>query len=284
MALALRTLPAANAEKTVIEPLQGWGRLDLRGVWRCRELLLFLLWRDIKGTYRQMALGGLWIILRPLLSMVVFNVIFGGVMKTPTGNLPGPLFFYSALVPWTFFSGAVYQSATSLTANMNLISKVYFPRLVVPLAGALAGLVDLVLSFIILLLMSLAWGFRPGPGALLLPLFVLLAAATALGVGLWIGALSVKYRDVAFVLNYLLQAWMYASPVVYASRLVPQKWQLLYRMNPMTQVIDAFRWGLYGEAPPPDWPLAVSAAVSILILVTGAWYFQKAERTVVDLL
>ena len=284
MALAVKPASAPARPTSVVEPLRGLGGLDLSGVWRYRELLYFLLWRDIKGQYRQMALGALWIVLRPIMSMIVFTAIFGGIMKTPTNNLPYPLFFYSALVPWAYFSGSVYQTATSLNLNMHLISKVYFPRLIVPIAASLSGLVDFVLSLVILLGMSLAYGYVPGPAALLLPLFLLLAVATALGVGLWIAALSVKYRDVAFVLNYLLQAWMYASPVVYASQMVPEKWLTLYRLNPMTQVIDAFRWALYGHGRVPDWTLAVAATLSLVLLVSGAWYFQRCERTVVDLL
>lgn len=283
MDLGLHRAGAHAKPVTIIEPLNGMRWLDLTGLWMHRELLYFLLWRDIKGQYRQMALGVLWIILRPLFSMVVFTAIFGGIMRTPTNGIPYPLFFYSALVPWALFSGALYQSATSLTANLSLISKVYFPRIVVPVAASLAGVLDFALSFLILLGLCVAYGHLPSPATLLLPLFVLMGLATALGVGLWTAALSVKYRDVAFVLNYALQAWMYASPVVYTTQIVPEEWRLLYRLNPMTQVIDAFRWALYGGAQAPDWTLSVSAGLAGVLLFTGAWIFQRCERTVVDL-
>ncbi|HEU4752870.1 MAG TPA: ABC transporter permease [Armatimonadota bacterium] len=268
----------------VIEPQKGWLRLDLKSVWEYRELLVFLLWRDVKGNYRQMALGPLWIVLRPLLSVLIFTVIFGGVVRTPTDGLPYPVFFYSALLPWTFFAGALQQSASSLTNNMHLISKVYFPRLVVPIAGTLGGILDAAVSFLVLLGMCLLYGFRPGPGILLLPVYMLLAMGTALAVGLWIASLSVRFRDVTFVLGYVTQAWMYASPVIYSTHIVPARWKLLFMLNPMTQVIDGFRWALLGRGEAPGPLLLLSGALVAVALFTGACHFQRTERLVVDLL
>lgn len=269
---------------TVIRPQRRWLWNNLRDVWEYRELLVFLLWRDVRGNYRQMALGPLWMVIRPIMSMLVFTVVFGGLMKTPNDGVPYPLFFYSGLLPWSFFNTALHSVAASLTANMHLISKVYFPRLVIPLAAALAALVDFVISFVVLAALMVWYRYPPTPAVLLLPLYVLLATVTALGAGLWVAALSVKYRDVAFGMNYATQALMYLSPVVYASSAVPERFRTLYQTNPMAQVIDGFRWSLMGAGQPHFETLAVSAGLAVVLLVGGIAHFQRAERTVVDLL
>jgi homopolymeric O-antigen transport system permease protein len=282
--LTLWSRRPAQQPVTIIEARRGWFHLDLKSLWEYRELLYFILWRDIKGNYRQMALGPLWIVLKPVLSMLIFSAVFGGLVKTPADGLPYPIFFYSALLPWTLFSGALQTAAGSLTSNMKLISKVYFPRLIVPIAGALAGLVDFAVSFVLLVALTLYYGFRPGPAVLTLPFFLALTLLTALAMGLWVASLSVRFRDVGIVLGYFTQAWMYASPVVYASSAVPERWRALYDLNPMTQVIDGFRWALLGKGPGPGLALALSTTLVLFLLLTGVWHFQRTERTVVDIL
>lgn len=276
--------PAENV--TVIEPSRGWSALGLRDVWGYRELLYFFFWRELKSNYRQMAFGPLWIIVKPIVAMIIFTVIFGTLAKLNPSGLPGPLFFYAGILPWYLFSGAASATAGSLKVNMNLISKVYFPRLIVPVYNALAGLVDFAISFAILLILMIAYGRAPHLTTLLLPLYMLLALGAALAVGLWLSALSVQFRDVGFALGYLLQAWMYGSPVIYPLSRVPERWQTLYRLNPMANVVEGFRWGLFGSeyGQGPDALLAVSFLLVGAALVAGAYYFRHTERTIVDLM
>lgn len=270
--------------QVVIEPTRGWSSLGLRDVWEYRELLYFMLWRDVKGKYRQMALGPLWIVLKPLFSMFIFSLVFGGLAKLPSDGLPYPIFSYSAVLPWGFFSGAVSMAAGSLVSNMHLISKVYFPRMVVPISGVISGIVDLAVSFVILLFMMLFFGIMPTWAMITVLLFVLLAVATALAIGLWLATLAVKFRDVNFAVGFMLTAWQYLSPVVYPSSMVPERWQFLYHLNPMTNVIDGFRWALLGSAAPPIIPLVISSSLVLVALVTGAFNFRRTERTIVDIL
>ena len=251
-------------------------------MWEYRDLLYFLLWRDVKGRYRQMALGPLWIVIRPLMSMVLYTIIFGAVAKFPSDGLPYPIFAYSALLPWMFFSRGVAQAANSLVSSQSLISKVYFPRLIVPLVGVLSGLIDFIISFVVLLVMMAYYGIWPTWTVLTIPLYLLLAAATALAVGLWFAAWIVHYRDVGDVLGYIIQGWMYATPVVYAMSLIPEQWRLLYRLNPMTVVIEGFRWALLGTGQPPDRTSLASALLVLPVLISGAYYFRRTERTIVD--
>jgi lipopolysaccharide transport system permease protein len=278
------------APHLVIQPSRGWGALGLRELWEYRELIYFMLWRDVKGRYRQMALGGLWIIIQPVMTMLVFSAIFGGLAKIPSDGLPYPLFSFAAVLPWKLFSGAIYQAAASLTNNMHIISKIYFPRLVVPITGAISGLVDFAVSFLVLLGMMFYYGVVPQWAALTLPYFVLLAVATALAGGLWLAALNVRFRDVSFGLSFAVTAWMYASPVVYPTSLVIKRlahkpWLYeLYQLNPMAQVIEGFRWALLGKGQPPGIMLLVSSLIVLIALITGAFYFRRTERTVVDLL
>ena len=268
----------------VIQPTRGWSSLALHELWEYRELLWFLTWRNIKGRYRQMALGPLWIIIKPLVNMVVFSVIFGTLAKLPSEGLPYPIFTYTALLPWTYFSGAAGDSVGSLVSQMGLISKVYFPRLVVPISAVLSGLVDLAISFVILLGMMAYYGFAPSLVMLTLPLYVLLATATALGVGLWSATLSVRFRDLQFAITYGLQIWMYATPVAYASSLIPQRWQLLYQLNPMYWVIEGFRWALLGKGQAPQPLMLVPVGFVLFLVISGAFVFRRTERTIVDLL
>lgn len=266
-----------------IQPTKGWGRLGLRDIWEYRDLLYFLLWRDVKGRYKQMALGPLWIVLHPLLNMAIFTVIFGMVAKLPTDGAPYPVFAYTALLPWTFFSSAVMGAANSLLSHRHLITKVYFPRLIVPIVSVFSGLIDFAISFCILLGMMVWFGYMPGWQIITLPLFLLLAAMTALAVGLWSATWIVHYHDVAEVLGYLLRGWMYATPVVYAVSMIPERWRGVYRLNPMTNVIEGFRWALLKTGTPPDGFFWLSVLLVAPLLISGAYYFRRTERTIVDI-
>ena len=277
---ATATVPAAAV--TVIEPVHRWVPLNLHEVWEFRDLLFFLIQREIKSRYRQMALGPLWIVLQPLLNMVIFTILFGKMAQFPSDGIPYPLFSYSALLPWTFFVTATTLSSNSLLNYKNIIAKVYFPRLIVPLAGLVVAFVDLMVSMIVLFGMMLFYGFHPGWEMLTLVLPITVAAAAALAIGLWTACWVVHFRDVATILSFLLRALMYASPVVYALSLVPEKWLTLYRLNPLTNVIEAFRWALLGKGVAPDVLFVISALVIIPFLITGAYYFRRTERNIVD--
>ncbi len=268
----------------VVQRTRGWGRLGLEEVWRYRELLWFWTSREIKGRYRQMALGPLWVVIKPLLDMVVFTLIFGGLAKLDSEGVPYPLFTYTAILPWTYFSAAAAGSASSLVSKMAVISKVYFPRLVVPISAVLSSLVDLAVTFVVLLGMLVAYGVPLSPRMLILPLYVFFAMATALAIGLWSAALAVRFRDLQFVINYGLQLAMYATPVAYSATLVPERWQTLYRLNPMFWVVEGFRWALLGKGTPPEPFLLVPVTGVAVLLVAGAFVFRRLERNVVDLL
>lgn len=268
----------------MIQRTRGWGKLALHDVWEYRELLWFLTSRDIKGRYRQMALGPLWIIIRPLIHMVIFSVIFGALAKLPSDGLPYPVFTYTALLPWTYFAGAASQSVGSLVSQMHVISKVYFPRLVVPLSAVLSGLLDLFVSFIVLFGMMAYYGFVPDLAVLTLPLYILMGTATALGVGLWGATLAVRFRDLQFAITYGIQVWMYATPVAYTAKLIPERWQVLYQLNPMYWVIEGFRWALLGKGHAPDLLMLVPMGFVVLLVISGAFVFRRTERTIVDLL
>ena len=274
---------ATEVPTLIIQPSSGWGSLALHEFWEYRDLLYFLIWRDIKGRYRQMALGPLWIILRPLLNMVVFTVIFGTVAKLPSDEVPFPLFTYSALLPWTFFSTAATGASGSLYTYRNLITKVYFPRLIIPVVSVIAGLVDFMISFIILLGMVAFYGYNLSWTILTVPLYLLLASATALSFGLWSACWIVHYHDVNEIVAYVIRGWLFVTPVVYATSIIPEKWRILYRLNPMTNVVDGFRWALLGVGQPPDLMFLVSTLMVIVLLITGAYYFRRTERTIVDI-
>jgi lipopolysaccharide transport system permease protein len=268
----------------VIQPSRGWGALGLDDVWEYRELLFFLLWREVKGRYRQMAFGPLWIIIAPLIQMVIFSVIFGSFAKLPSEDVPYPIFTYVALLPWQFFANATRNSAQSLVQQKHVIAKVYFPRLVIPISSVLSAGVDFLASFVVLVGMMLFYRVEVSWALLTLPLFVLLTAATSLGIGLWLAGLAVKFHDVAIGLGFAIQVWKYVTPVAYSATLVPPRWQVLYRLNPMTGVVQGFRWALLGAGQAPDWTTAVSAAAVLVVLVTGAFYFRRTERTIVDMI
>ena len=268
----------------LIQPRKRWFDFDLASVYQYRELLYFLTWRDVKVRYKQAAIGVAWVVLQPLLTMIVFTVIFGQFAKMPSDNLPYPIFTFTALLPWTYFSQAISRSGTSLVSNSNLISKVYFPRLIVPISGALGPLVDFAISFLILLVMMAWYGIAPTWGVLALPFFLLLAFVTALATCLYLSALNVKYRDVGHAIPFLVQFWMYASPVVYSLHLIPERWRLLYSLNPMAGVIEGFRWALLGKDMPDFSAIAVSTFMMIVLFIGGLVYFRRTERTFADLI
>jgi len=277
-------MPEARAESvTRIEPALGWRGLGLREVWEYRELLYFLTWREVKSRYRQMALGPLWIVLVPLVNTVVFSIIFGGWAGAPHDNVASPVYYFAALLPWQFFSVSASKSTRSLVDNLNLISKVYFPRIIMPIASAVVGLLDCLISFLVLLAIMAAYHVAPATTSFLLPVYLLLALLTALAVGLWLAAAAVWFRDVAYGVTVLMQIWMFAT-VIYPSSSVPAQWRLLYRLNPMQTVVEGFRWCLLGRGQAPDAVHAVTAAVVVIALAAGAYVFQRTERTVVDVL
>lgn len=277
-----RPIGAATEHTMVIQPGRSLFRLDLGAVWQYRELLYFLIWRDVKVRYKQTMIGGAWTVLQPLLTMILFTILFGNFAKIPSDGLPYPIFTYTALLPWSYFSQAIARSGASLVGNSHLISKVYFPRLIVPLSAALAPLADFAIAFVVLLSMMVWFGLAPTWSALALPVFLLLALITALAVGLWLSALNVRYRDVGHTIPFLTQFWMFASPVVYSVSLVPEKWRLLYSLNPMVGVIEGFRWALLGKESPDFGVMAVSSVVVLAVLLSGMVYFKKVERTFAD--
>ncbi len=268
----------------VIKPLKGLFHLDLKSIWQYRELLYFLVWRDVIVRYKQTAIGAAWAILQPLITMVIFTLIFSGLAKIPSDGIPYPIFTFTALLPWTYFSQALARSAISVVGSQNLVTKIYFPRLLIPLSASIAPAVDLFFSFLILLGMMFWYHITPTRGLLALPLFLGLAVLTALAVGLWSSALNVKYRDVGHTIPFLIQVWMYASPVAYPVSLVPEKWRLLYSLNPMAGVIEGFRWALLGKESPDFMVMAVSSTVVVVLLFGGIVYFKKMEQSFADII
>jgi lipopolysaccharide transport system permease protein len=266
----------------LIRPSRGWAALDLADLWQYRELIYFLTWRDIKVRYKQTVLGGAWAILQPFLTMVVFSVFFGRLAGIPSDGLPYPIFAYCALLPWQLFAHALTESSNSLVANERLITKVYFPRLVVPISAVLAGLLDFLVAFVVLIGMMMYYHIRPTAAVWTVPLFLLLAVGAALGVGLWLSALNVQYRDVRYTIPFLTQFWLFLTPVAYPSTLVPVSWRALYGLNPMAGVVEGFRWALLGKTEGPGALLAVSVAITIVILVGGLYYFRRMEKTFAD--
>ena len=266
----------------IIEPSKGRVSLDLKEIWQYRELLLFLVWRDVKVQYKQAILGIAWAILQPLFTMVIFSVIFGRFAKLPSEGIPYPVFSYVALLPWQLFSGALTRSTSSLVGNANLFTKVYFPRLIIPFSATLSGVVDFSVSFTVLLGLMLHYGIAPTWGILCLPFLVALVLITALSVGLWLSALNVQYRDVQHVIPFVMQAWMYASPVAYSTDLIPAGfWRTLYGLNPLVGVIQGFRWALLGGRE-PDELMGLSVGVVAILLIWGLYYFRRTERTFAD--
>ncbi len=273
---------APGSHSVLIVPSSGWVSLHLRDLWEYRELLYFLTWREIKVRYKQTALGAAWAIIQPVFTMLVFSLFFGRLARIPSDGVPYPLFSLAALVPWTFFANGLSQSSNSLVASTSLITKVYFPRLTIPISAVLSGAVDLLIAFALLVAVTLWYGVTPGPRSLFLPLFFILAFITALGVGLWLSALNVEYRDVRYVVPFLTQFWMFATPIAYPSSLLKAPWRTLYGLNPMAGVVEGFRWALLGTASGPGPMIAVSSAAALFTLITGAFYFRRMERTFAD--
>ena len=265
-----------------IRPSTSWSPLNLRDLWQYRDLLYFLVLRDIKVRYKQTALGVAWAVVQPLLTMLIFSFIFGRLAGIKTGGIPYPLFAYAGLLSWTFFANAVTSSGNSLVGSANLITKVYFPRLAVPISAVMGGLVDFALALLTLLGLMLYFGRVPGVNALFLPLFLLLALVTALGVALWFAALNVQYRDVRYAVPFLVQFWLFATPIAWPSSALSGPWRTLYGLNPMAGVVEGFRWALLGTEQAPGPMIAVSSLAAIVILIGGAFYFRRMESTFAD--
>jgi lipopolysaccharide transport system permease protein len=282
IAPAVATVTTEASPHIRIGPSRGWSALRLRELWEYRELLFFLTWRDVKVRYQQTILGAAWAILQPFMTMVVFSLFFGKLAKVPSDGIPYPIFSYAALVPWTFFATGLTQASNGMVTHANLIKKVYFPRLAIPIARIMAGLVDFCLAFIVLLGMMIFMGITPTINMAWLPLFLLLALMTALGVGLWFAAMNVQFRDITYTMPFIAQFWMFATPIAYPSSLLPEPWQTLYGLNPMAGVVEGFRWALLGAGGAPKPIVFVSALVAVVVLVSGAYYFRRMERTFAD--
>jgi lipopolysaccharide transport system permease protein len=268
---------------TLIQPVKGWVSLGLRELWEYRELLYFITWRDIQVRYRQTILGASWAILNPFFTMVVFSIFFGNLAKIQSNGLPYPIFSYTALLPWFFFSNGLSRSANSIVGSANLIKKVYFPRLVIPVSTVIGGIPDFLLSLIVLVGMMLYYSIYPSAISLLwLPLFLLLALVSSLGVGLWLSALNTQYRDVRYIVPFITQIWLYATPVVYPTNLLPDRWRLIYGLNPMVGVVEGFRWALLNSGNRPDATILISAAMAVFLTFSGAFYFRRTERVFAD--
>jgi lipopolysaccharide transport system permease protein len=272
-----------NKPLITIEPQQGWASLELYDLWRYRELLFLLTWRDIKVRYAQTILGAAWAVIQPLLTMVIFSIIFGQLAKLPSDGIPYPIFTYTALLPWQLFAFSLTNSSQSLVGSQNLVSKVYFPRLVIPIASVLPGLVDFAISFLVLIGMLIYYQIPLTVRILSLPLFLLLAVISALAVGIWLSALNVKYRDIRYVVPFMTLFWQYATPVAYSASLIPEKWRLLYGLNPMTGVVEGFRWALLGNGQ-VDGMIWISVSIIILLFIGGLIYFRRTEATFADVI
>lgn len=275
--------PSRGGTLQVLEPSRGWVALRLREVWEYRGLVYFLVWRDLKVRYKQTALGAAWAVLRPFTTMVVFSVFFGRLAGIPSDDLPYPIFAYAALVPWTLFADGFSQAATSLVSSAQLVRKVYFPRLVLPLSAVLASLADFALAFLVLLAMMLAYGVVPTAHTAWLPALLLLALVTSLGLGLWLAAINVRFRDVRHVVPYLRQILLFVTPIAYPASLLDEPWRTLYGVNPMAGVVEGFRWALLDTDTAPGGMILVSAAAAVVMLITGAYFFRRTERQVADL-
>ena len=265
-----------------IKPSTGWVSLQLRELWEYRELFYFLIWRDVKVRYKQTALGAAWAIIQPFFTMVIFSIFFGRLAKIPSDGIPYPLFAFAALVPWTFFANGLSQASNSLVASSNLITKVYFPRLVIPIATVFSGVVDFFLAFVMLIGMIVFYGIAPTGNIVWLPLFSLLALITSLGVSLWLSAMNVQFRDVRYIIPFLTQIWLFATPIAYPSSMLSEPWRTVYGINPMVGVVEGFRWALLGTASAPGPIIIVSSAVALVLLVSGALYFRRIEKTFAD--
>jgi len=267
----------------VLEPPQNWFNLHARELWKFRELLFFLVWRDVKIRYKQTILGAAWAVLQPVMTMLVFSVIFGNLLKTPSDGLPYPLFSFAALIPWQLFSRALSDSANSLINNQQMITKIYFPRLFLPAASILGGLLDFGISMLVLFGMMFYYQVKITWAIFTLPIFIVLAVLTSLAAGIWLSALNVKYRDIKYVLPFLLQIWLYATPIAYSTKIIPEKWRFIAGLNPMSGVVNGFRWALLGQTTETSTLLVVSVVIVIFLFLSGLIYFQYTEQTFADI-
>ncbi len=274
--------PTADVPVIRIAPSKGWVSLRLGELWEYRELLYFLSWRDVKIRYKQTILGAGWAIIQPFFTMLIFSLFFGRLAKMPSDGIPYPLFAYTALVPWTLFANGLNQASNSLVANATMVKKVYFPRLIVPISTVMAGIIDFVLAFLLLLGMMVYYGVAPTANVLWLPLFLLLTLVTSLGFSLWLSAMNVQFRDVRYITPFLIQIWLFATPIVYPSSLLHEPWRTLYGVNPMVGVVEGFRWALLGTQPAPGPIVIVSSTVALAVLVSGTYYFRRLEKTFAD--
>lgn len=286
--IGLKTNP--QEEVLYLKPSSGWATINLLELWRYRELIYFMIWRDLKVRYKQTVLGAAWAIIQPFFTMVVFTIFFGRLAKVPSDNVPYPIFSYTALLPWGMFTKALSDAGRSMISHRSMITKVYFPRLIIPMSSVLSGVVDFAIAFVVLIGMMIYYNYVPGGeyhisitnAVWLLPLFLILALITALGVGLWLSALNVIYRDINYIIPFLTQFWLFITPIAYPSSLIPEKWRLIYALNPMTGVVEGFRWALLGTETAPGPMLAVSTTIALIVLITGLFYFRRMERTFAD--
>jgi len=275
-------IPADVAPTLDIRPSKGWIHLNMPEVWEYRELLYFLVWRDLKVRYKQTAIGIGWVVIQPFFTMLIFSFFFGRLAKMPSQGLPYPVFYYCALLPWMYFATALTNATNTVVEQEKVITKVYFPRVLLPVSSVISGLVDFAVSLVMLTIMMFVYHLTPRPTAFLVPAFLLLAIATALGTGLWLSALNAIYRDVRYTIPFLVQLWMFASPVAYPSTLVPERWRWIYGLNPMAGVIEGFRWSLTGVGQPPSVLLIVSSCAVVALLFGGLVYFKSMEGTIAD--
>ncbi|MEM2567114.1 MAG: ABC transporter permease [Candidatus Bathyarchaeia archaeon] len=282
MAITAAKEKVAGTPVTIIRPRRGWWDIDWRSLWEYRELLYFFIWRDVKVRYKQTLIGAAWAIIQPFMTMVVFSLFFGKLAKIPSNGLPYPIFYYSALLPWTYFANSIQNATNTIVTHQNMVKKVYFPRLILPLSATLSGLVDFAIAFSVLLGMMFYYGIIPTWKLLSLPLLLALATITALGVGLWLSALNALYRDVRYATPFLIQIWLFASPIAYPASMVPERWQWVYWLNPMTGVIEGFRWALTGQGQPLNNLFLVSIFIVIFVLAIGLMFFHKMEGTIAD--
>jgi len=273
-----------HKHKTVIKPPSGWLSLDLQEVWAYRELLFLLAWRDISVRYKQSVVGIGWAIIQPVMTMIIFSIIFGKFAKLPSEGVPYPVFAFCALLPWNYFARSLTDSSDSLVGSSHLVTKIYFPRLILPLSKVFVGLIDFSVAFIVLIILMVFYGISPTSAVFFLPFFILIAMISALGIGLWLTALNVKYRDIKYIVPFLTQFWMYASPVAYSTTLVPEKWQWLYGLNPLVGVIEGFRWALLGKSSPDLTMLFISLTIISFLLFSGIYYFKKMEKMFADII
>ena len=274
----------SHLARTRREASKGWELPKLRELWEYRELLYFFAWRDIKVRYKQTVMGALWAIIQPFFTMVIFSLFFGRLANVPSDGVPYPVFSFTALVPWTFFANALAQASNSLVSNANMIKKIYFPRLALPIATVLAGVIDFAVAFIVLLGIMLFYGLVPTVNIIWLPFFALLALVTSLGVSLWLAVMNVQFRDVRYTVPFLTQAWLFMTPIAYPSSLLSEPWRTLYGLNPMAGVVEGFRWALLGTDTAPGKMIIVSSMVALILLIGGAFYFRRMEESFADVL